>query len=66
MKFVIRKVTDQPSPSGNWFLVCGKGRRFEWASIAKATRFDDVGDAAIRAEKLGLRATDITVEAVLK
>lgn len=62
MKFIIRKVEQASLVS--WYLVCGKGKRFEWATAAKATRFDDVGAAALRAEHLGLAAHAIMVEAV--
>lgn len=65
MKFVIRKV------GSDWFLSCGSGKGkgkklIEWTTVAKATRFDDYGSAAIRAHKLGLEATAIMVEAVPK
>ena len=63
MKFVIRKV------GTTWFLACGSGKGkgktlIEWTTVAKATRFEDYGSAAIRAQKLGLEATAIMVEAV--
>jgi hypothetical protein len=63
VKFVIRKV------GSDWFLACGTGRGkgkklIEWTTVAKATRFDDFGSAANRAQQLGLDAQTIMVEAV--
>ena len=57
MKVVIRQNTT------GLYLRCGKGKNFEWEpAIELATQFDSIGEAALRAQRLGLDARTIGVE----